>query len=82
MALAQPIALRRAAWAALRDGLVEPARVGATPEAMAPLARLSAAWGAAHGEGDRLTVFLTPEDASTLAALLDGHPELAALLQG
>ncbi|MCW3009712.1 MAG: hypothetical protein JWO90_116 [Solirubrobacterales bacterium] len=80
MSVAQPVGLGRTAWAALRDGLLEPARATAAPEAMVPLARLSAAWAAPLEEGDRVTVFLTPEDAATLAALLDGHPELAALL--
>ena len=82
MSLAQPVGLSRAAWAALRDGLLEPARATAAADAMVPLARLSAAWGAPAGDGDRVVVFLTPEDAATLAGLLDGHPELGALLQG
>lgn len=82
MSLAQPVGLSRAAWTALRDGLLAPARARATPDGMVPLARLGAAWAAAQGDGERVTVFLTPEDAATLAGLLDGHPELAALLQG
>ncbi len=80
MSLARPVGLTRAAWAALRDGLLEPARAAATPEGIVPLARLHAAWSAPQADGDRVTVFLTPEDAATLAALLDGHPEMAELL--
>lgn len=83
MGLAQPVTLGRAAWAALRDGLIEPARAGAAPEALVPLARLAAAWGApgeAGEAGERVTVLITAEDAATLAGLLDGHPELAGLL--
>ncbi len=82
MSLAQPVRLGREAWRALRDGLLEPARAAATPDGLVPLARLGAAWAAATPEGDRVTVFLTPQDAATLAALLDAHPELAGLLGG
>ena len=80
MALAQPVSLSRAAWTALRDGLVEPARTRASPAEAVPLARLAATWGAATAEGERVTVFLTADDAAALAALLDGHHELASLL--
>lgn len=80
MALAQPVALSRAAWTALRDGLVEPSRARAAGGEAVPLARLAATWSAATAEGDRVTVFLSPDDAATLAALLDAHPELASLL--
>ena len=82
MSLAQPVPLSRAAWQALRGGLLEPARARAAAKDMLALTRLAAAWDDARAEGERVTVFLTPEDAITLAGLLDGHPELAALLQG
>lgn len=80
MSLAQPVGLGRAAWAALRDGLVEPARAAATGAEALPLTRLSAAWGDARPDGERVTVWLTADDATTLAGLLDTHPELAHLL--
>ena len=74
------MSLSRAAWAALRDGLVAPARAAATGDELLPLTRLQAAWADARSEGERVSVFLTPDDAATLAALLDAHPELAGLL--
>ena len=80
MGVAQPIPLGRAAWQALRDGLVEPALAAASGADVLALTRLSAAWGAPQAEGDRVVVFLTPEEATSLAGLLDAHPELAPLL--
>ena len=74
------MSLSRAAWAALRDGLVAPARAAATGDELLPRTRLEAAWADARAEGERVSVFLTPDDAATLAALLDAHPELAGLL--
>ena len=78
--LAQPVPLSRAAWTALRDGLVEPARAQASPDEVVSLARLAATWSDATAEGERVTVFLSPDDAAALAALLDARPELASLL--
>ena len=78
--LAQPVSLSRAAWAALRDGLIAPACAAATGDELVPRTRLEAAWADAHTEGERVSVFLKPDDATTLAALLDAHPELAGLL--
>ena len=80
MSLAQPVRLRRAAWSALREGLVEPARLAAAGPDVLSRTRLSAAWSEARPEGDQVSVFLTPGDAATLASLLDAHPELARLL--
>ena len=80
MSVARPVAVSRAAWVALRDDLVEPARARGADQVA--LARLGAAWGSPTLDGDRATVWLTPEDATTLAGLLDAHPELAALLHG
>ncbi len=82
MSVALPVPLSRDAWAALRDGLIEPARTSATAEGMLPITRLGAAWAKPLEDGARVTVFLTPEDASTLASLLDTHPELAPLIAG
>lgn len=82
MSLAQPVGLSRDAWAALRDGLVEPARASAMSADTLALTRLGAAWSDARPDGERVTVWLTPEDAGTLASLLDAHPELAGLLGG
>lgn len=80
MSLAQPVEMSREAWLALRDGLVEPARVGGGSEQLLALTRLSAAWGSPHVERERATVWLTPEDAAALRELLGTHPELAPLL--
>jgi hypothetical protein len=80
VSLAQPVSLHRGAWAALRDGLVEPARTAAAGTRALPLTRLSAAWDDPRADGERVTVWLTPDDATTLAGLLDAHPELAGLL--
>jgi hypothetical protein len=80
MSLAQPVEMSRAAWLALRDGLVEPARTGAGTEQLLALTRLSAAWGSPQVKGERATVWLAPEDATALRQLLDTHPELAPLL--
>jgi hypothetical protein len=80
VSVAQPVGLGRAAWQALRDGLVEPAVAAAQGAELLALTRLGAAWGAPQAEGDRVVVFLTPEEAGTLAGLLDAHPELAPLL--
>ena len=80
MSLAQPVEMSREAWAALRDGLVQPARAGARQDQLLPLTRLEAAWGDAQLERDRATVWLSPDDAKALRELLDTHPELAPLL--
>lgn len=78
--IAQPVSLTRSAWTAIRDGLVEPARAAAGSADALARTRLDAAWGASQPDGERVTVFLTPDEATTLAGLLDAHPELAALL--
>jgi len=75
MPLAQPVSLSHAAWAALRDGLVEPARARAAPAEVVPLARLAATWSEATADGERVTVFLSPDDAAALA----DHAEAQAL---
>lgn len=80
MSLAQPVEMSREAWAALRDGLVTPARAGARQDQLLALTRLEAAWGGAQVERDRATVWLSPGDATVLRGLLDTHPELAHLL--
>ncbi len=80
MSLAQPVDMSLEAWAALRDGLVQPARASARPDQLIALTRLEAAWSSAQVEQDRATVWLSPDDATTLRELLDAHPELARLL--
>jgi hypothetical protein len=70
----QPLALSRGAWQAIRDEILASAGRGA----------LSDAWTSdlTRADGETVTVFLTPALAGELAALLDEHPRLQALLAG
>jgi hypothetical protein len=74
MALAEPLWLSEGAWQAIRDRVID--RGGMTPEVMA-LARV---WDEPVRDGDRVGVFVDAEQARTLGALLDAHPDVARLL--
>lgn len=83
MALALPLHVSEPAWRAIRDEVIAPARAGA-PRGPGPgatdLVRLAAAWDACRPQAGRLVVWLDPQLAHVLAALLDQRPELAAHL--
>jgi hypothetical protein len=83
MALALPVHVTEPAWRAIRDEVIGPARAGASAgaaPAAAGLNRLADAWAQPQPEAGRLAVWLDPELAGVLAALLDERPELAGHL--
>jgi hypothetical protein len=79
MAAWEPLWMSPGAWEAIGDQVVRPARA-ADPAQQASIELLRAAWQDARHDGGRVAVFVNPELAATLAALLDQQPALAALL--
>jgi hypothetical protein len=79
MAVWEPLWMSPGAWEAIGDQVIAPAQ-SADPAQRASLDLLRAAWQDARHQNGRVAVFVDPELAGVLAALLDQQPELAALL--
>lgn len=79
MAAWEPLWMSTGAWEAIGAQVVSPAQ-STDPREHLTLDQLRAAWRDARHENGRVAVFVNPELARALAALLDRQPELAALL--
>jgi hypothetical protein len=79
MAVWEPLWMSTGAWEAIGAQIIAPAQ-STDPGEHLVLDQLRAAWQDARPENGRVAVFLNPELARALAALLDRQPQLAALL--
>jgi hypothetical protein len=79
MAVLEPLWMSTGAWEAIGAQVIDPAE-STDPREHIALDRLRTAWRDARHENGRVAVFIDPDLASALAALLDRQPQLAALL--
>jgi hypothetical protein len=79
MAVWEPLWMSSGAWEAIGAQVIAGAQ-SPDPREHLVLDQLRTAWQEARHENGRVAVFITPELATALAALLDRRPELAALL--
>ncbi|HEY4098177.1 MAG TPA: hypothetical protein VGM33_21820 [Baekduia sp.] len=79
MAVWEPLSMSSGAWEAIGAQVIAGGQ-STDPREHLVLDQLRTAWQDARHENGRVAVFLNPELATALAALLDRQPELAALL--